>query len=61
MAKLEELTFDIKAKMCVDRETAELCLKMAEIYCNASGVVIVGEKDPYQVGGDVHYYFHRED
>ena len=60
MAKLTDLTVDIKAKLCVDRETAELCLKMVEIYCNANNVQVVAERDPYQVGGDVHFHFQRE-
>lgn len=60
MAKLTDLTVDINAKLCVDRPTAELCLKMVEIFCNANNTQIVGVKDPYQIGSDVHYHFERE-
>ena len=60
MSKLQELTIDINAKLCVDRNTAELCLKMVEVYCNANNMLVVAEKDPYQVGGDIHFHFQRE-
>lgn len=47
MAKvLEDLTVKVKAKLDVDRKTAEACLKLVEIYVNASGVnVAVHRKD----------------
>ena len=61
MTKLSDLTIDINAKMCVDRNTAELCLKMVEIFCNANKVTVIAEKDPYHGGGDVRFYFHREE
>ena len=61
MAKLTDLTVDINAKLGVDRATAELCLKMVEIFCNANNLNVIAEKDPYQIGGDVHFYFQREE
>lgn len=61
MDKIAELTIGVNAKLCVDRDTAELCLKLVEIYANANNVQIMGEKDPYQVSNDTHYYFQREE
>jgi hypothetical protein len=60
MAKLQDPTIDINAKLCVDRNTAELCLKMVEIFCNANNMTVIVEKDPYQVGNDIHLHFQRE-
>ena len=59
MAKIADLTVDVKAKMNVERDTAELCLKLIEIYCNANNIDIIGEKEPYQIGSDVHFHFER--
>ena len=37
MAKgFEDITVDVKAKLSVDRGTAEACLKMVELYINAN-------------------------
>ena len=39
MAKaLENVVVEVKAKMTVDRATAEDCLKMVEMYVNSNGV-----------------------
>ena len=59
MAKLPDLTIDVKAKLNVDRDTAELCLKLLEIYANSNNIDIIAERDPYQIGGDVHFHFER--
>jgi hypothetical protein len=61
MAKFADLTIDINAKLCVDRNTADLCLQMVEIYCNANNMTVIVDKDPYQTGGDVHLHFQREE
>lgn len=34
MMKVDELTVEVKAKLTVDKATAEGCLKMVEIYLN---------------------------
>ena len=36
--KADEIVLKVKAKMTVDRKTAEACLKMVEMYVNESGV-----------------------
>lgn len=46
MAKLEELTVDVKAHWTVSRSTAEACLKMVEMYVNDTGKVLVGNRQP---------------
>ncbi len=40
MAKVQDLTVEVKAKMTVDRKTAEACLKLVEMFVNESGVWI---------------------
>ena len=54
MAKLEELTVEVKAKMTVDRATAEACLKMVELYVNANSVNLMADKSE---NGEVQFYY----
>ena len=42
MAKLEDITIDVKTKLTIDRRTAETCLRMVEIFCNENGMNIIG-------------------
>ena len=45
MAKvLDNVVVEVKAKMTVDRATAEACLKMVELYVNSNAVNIVSDK-----------------
>ena len=45
MAKaLENVVVEVKAKMTVDRTTAEACLKLVELYVNSNSVNVVAEK-----------------
>ena len=44
MAKTD-LTIDVHAKLSVDRKTAETCLKLVEIFCNANGISVLGHRD----------------
>ena len=44
MAK-NELTIDVTANINVDTRTAEACLKLVEIFCNARGLAVVGRLD----------------
>ena len=45
MAKvLENVVVEVKAKMTVDRATAEACLKMVELYVNSNSVNVVADK-----------------
>lgn len=45
MAKFEDVTIDVKARLDVDQRTAEGCLKLVEIFCNANGMIIHGHYD----------------
>ena len=42
--KVEDLTVEVKAKISVDRRTAEACLKLVEMYINESGAMIIANK-----------------
>ena len=44
MAKAEDLTIEVKAKLTVDKATAEACLKMVELYVNANSVNLMADK-----------------
>ena len=54
MAKLEELTVEVKAKMTVDKATAEACLKMVELYVNSNGINLMADKSE---SGEVQFYY----
>ena len=55
MAKVaEDLTLEVKAKLTVDRATAEACLKMVELYVNSNAVNLVGDKSE---NGEVQFRY----
>ncbi len=55
MAKvLEEVVVEVKAKMTVDRATAEACLKMVELYVNSNGINLIANKSE---NGEVKFYY----
>ena len=49
MAKLTDITIDVKANLNVDRRTAETCLRLVEIFCNTNRIGVIGhlDKDGY--------------
>ena len=55
MAKIaEDLTFEVKAKLAVDRATAEACLKMVELYVNSNGVNVMADR---LESGELKFYY----
>ena len=54
MAKAEDLTIEVKAKLTVDKATAEACLKMVELYVNANSVNLMADKSE---NGEVQFYY----
>ena len=54
MAKAEDLTIEVKAKLTVDKATAEACLKMVELYVNANSVNLMADKSE---NGEVRFYY----
>ena len=52
MAKALEI--EVKAKMTVDRATAETCLKMVELYVNSSGVNVMVDR---LENGELKFYY----
>ena len=55
MAKVaEDLTLEVKAKLTVDRATAEACLKMVELYVNSSGVNLMVDR---MENGELKFYY----
>ena len=55
MAKvLNEVVVEVKAKMTVDRATAEACLKMVELYVNSNAVNLVSDKSE---NGEVQFRY----
>ena len=55
MAKgTEDLTLEVKAKLTVDRATAEACLKMVELYVNSSGVNVMADR---LENGELKFYY----
>ena len=59
MAKVaEDLTLEVKAKLTVDRATAEACLKMVELYVNNNGVNVIVERFE---NGELKFYYESID
>ena len=57
MSKVTDLTIDVTAKMTVDRQTAERCLRILEWYANDNNeLMLMGDRDNE---GKVHFYFKR--
>lgn len=55
MAKaLENVIVEVKAKMTVDRATAEACLKMVELYVNSNPVNLMANKSE---NGEVQFRY----
>ena len=55
MAKVaEDLTIEVKAKLIVDRATAEACLKMVELYVNSSGANVMVDR---LENGELKFYY----
>ena len=54
MAKAEDLTIEVKAKLTVDKATAEACLKMVELYVNANSVNLMADKSE---DGELKFYY----
>ena len=55
MAKvLDNVVVEVKAKMTVDRATAEACLKMVELYVNSNTVNLVSDKSE---NGEVQFRY----
>lgn len=55
MAKvLKDVVVEVKAKMTVDRATAEACLKMVELYVNSNSVNLVCDKSE---NGEVQFRY----
>ena len=55
MAKvLEKAVVEVKAKLTVDRATAEACLKMVELYVNSNSVNLVCDKSE---NGEVQFRY----
>ena len=59
MAKaLENVVVEVKAKMTVDRATAEACLKMVELYVNSNGVNVMVDR---LGNGELKFYYEPAD
>ena len=55
MAKVtKDLTLEVKAKLTVDRSTAESCLKMVELYVNNNGVNLMVDR---LENGELKFYY----
>lgn len=52
--KAEELTIEVKAKMTVDKRTAEGCLHLVEMFVNDTGAKIIADKD---ANGEMRFHY----
>ena len=44
MAKATDITIEVNTKLSVDRKTADMALRLVELYMNANGVDVIGER-----------------
>ena len=54
LMKAEELTIEVKAKMTVDKRTAEGCLHLVEMFVNDTGAKIIVDKDE---SGEMRFHY----
>ena len=54
MAKINEITVDVRAKLDVDESTAQGCLKLCEIFANEHSLNI---KKAERKDGTLEFYF----
>ena len=52
--KANELTVEVKAKMTVDKRTAEGCLHLVEMFVNDTGAQIIADKD---ANGEMRFHY----
>lgn len=52
--KANELTVEVKAKMTVDKRTAEDCLHLVEMFVNDTGAQIIADKD---ANGEMRFHY----
>lgn len=52
MANASDFTVKVKAKLEVDRKTAETCLRLVETFCNTNGVTIIPNR---KMDGEYEY------
>ena len=59
MAKVaKDLVLEVRAKLTVDKATAEACLKMVELYVNSNPVNLMADKAE---NGEVRFYYEPTD
>ena len=54
LMKVNELTVEVKAKMTVDKRTAEGCLHLVEMFVNDTGAQIIADKD---ANGEMRFHY----
>ena len=54
LMKAEELTIEVKAKMTVDKRTAEGCLHLVEMFVNDTGAKIIVDTD---ANGEMRFHY----
>ena len=52
--KVEDVTVEVKAKMTVDKRTAEGCLHLVEMFVNDTGAKIIVNKD---ASGEIRFHY----
>ena len=52
--KAEDITIEVKAKMTVDKRTAEGCLHLVEMFVNDTGAKIIVNED---ANGEMRFHY----
>jgi hypothetical protein len=52
-----DFTVEVKARLGVDRRTAETCLRLVETFCNANSMHLLANRIP---NGELEFSFERD-
>ena len=55
--KVDELTLNVKTDLTVDKKTAEVCLKLVELYVNHNDVMVLVDK---KEDGSLEFHFENK-
>ena len=56
--KVDELTVNVKTDLTVDKKTAEVCLKIVELYVNHNDVMVLVDKTE---DGSLEFHFETKE
>ena len=56
--RVDEITIDVKTNLAVDKKTAEVCLKLVELYVNHNDIMVLVDK---KEDGSLEFHFETKE